>query len=46
LETVKVFRWEFGWKVLSGRVTLADATLAEVRVPRPKGRRGKNRKES
>ena len=39
VQTVKVFRWEFGWKVpLRVRVKLAEATLAEVRVPRPKGR--------
>jgi hypothetical protein len=37
--TVKVFRWKFGWKVPPrGEVTLAEATLGEVRVPRPKDR--------
>jgi transposase len=37
--TVGVFRWEFGWKVPPpAEITFAEASLTEVRVPRPTGR--------
>jgi len=43
MSTVKVFRWEFGLKCLSGEATLAEATLKEVRRPEPKASAAKNR---